>query len=122
MHNMLDAESTIGQTFDLRGPESLSVGEILAILKGARYEEAQGWSIPQPLLKVIERYVIHTDLFTRRQLTEPPRDPAHLGFDYFDIVPDRLEDRVSHYQREYRDDVNMSRPSACALRQTCRGC
>lgn len=109
MHCMLDAESTIGQTFDLRGPDAMTVDDIVRLLCEVRYERPRDYSLPPFLLRLFER-VIRSDVYSRRQISEPPRAPGSLGFDYFDITPDRLADFAGHYTREYRSDVNADRP------------
>lgn len=98
MHTLLDVESSIGRTFDLRGPDRMTVDELYTLLSRARFEDPKTWSIPLPLIKLYD-YLLKTDLLQRRMMEEKPREEGTLGFDYVDIEPDRIQDHAGYYTK-----------------------
>lgn len=109
MQRMMDAESTLGQTFSLAGPKTYSYNDIIRIAETHTLKKLGGFSVPRWMASATTRLwenvwwpTISPDEVVRRYLDDKDPAPGTLGFDYLDIKPDTLEDVAIIYLRRYR--------------------
>lgn len=109
MQRMMDAESTVGQTFSLAGPKTYSYNDIIRIAETHTLKKLGGFSVPKWMASATTRLwenvwwpTISPDEVVRRYLNDKEAAPGTLGFEYLDIKPDALEDVAIIYLRRYR--------------------
>lgn len=109
MQRMMDAESTIGETFTLAGPKTYSYNDIIRIAESHTLKKLGGVSVPRWMAMATTRLwenvwwpTISPDEVVRRYIDDKEAAPGTLGFDYLDIKPDALEDVAIIYLRRYR--------------------
>jgi NADH dehydrogenase (ubiquinone) 1 alpha subcomplex subunit 9 len=117
MQRMMDAESTIGQTFSLQGPKTYSYNDIIRIAETHTLKKLGGITVPRWMASATTRLwenvwwpTISPDEVTRRYMDDKDPAPGTLGYDYLDIKPDALEDVAIIYLRRYRSSAYFDQP------------
>lgn len=106
---MMDAESTIGQTFSLPGPKTYDYNDLIRITETRILKKLQGVTPPRWLASFATRLwenvwwpTISPDEVVRRFIDDYEPAPGTLGFADLGITPDVLEDIAIVYLRRYR--------------------
>jgi len=117
LHLMMDAESTIGQTFSLPGPKTYSYNDIIAMAETRILKKLGGVSTPRWMASMATRLwenvwwpTISPDEVVRRYMDDKDSAPGTLGFADLGITPDILEDIAIVYLRRYRSSAYYDQP------------
>ena len=106
---MMDAESTIGQTFSLPGPKTYSYNDLLQIAELRTLKKLGGLTTPKWAASLASRVwenvwwpTISPDEIVRRFMDDLENEAGTLGFADLNITPDVLDDLAIVYLRRYR--------------------
>ena len=117
MHVMMDAESTIGETFSLPGPKTYTYNDLIRIAEARTMQKLQGRTPPRWAASLATRIwenvwwpTISPDEVTRRYMDDKDPAPGTLGFADLGITPDVLDDVAIIYLRRYRSSAYYDQP------------
>jgi len=119
MKIMMNADSTMGQTFSLGGPKAYTFEEIIAIAELETVLKLQGFNVPKFLASMVTRVwenvwwpTLSPDEITRRCMDDLPDEKGTLSWEYLGMKPDSLEELAVIYLRRHRSAQYYDRPSA----------
>jgi len=117
LHTMMDAESTIGQTFSLPGPKTYSYNDLLQIAELRTLKKLGGLTTPKWAASLASRVwenvwwpTISPDEIVRRFMDDLENEVGTLGFADLNITPDVLDDLAIVYLRRYRSSAYYDQP------------
>jgi len=117
LYLMMDAESTIGQTFSLPGPKTYDYNDLIRIAETRTLKKLQGFTPPRWMAAFATRLwenvwwpAISPDEVVRRFMDDYEPEPGTLGFADLGITPDLLEDIAIVYLRRYRSSAYFDQP------------
>ena len=104
LSRLVDAESMIGRTVSLPGPDRLTYADIIRIGEGAALRKFDGRNLPKPLLALASKFaqyatIVNPDWVARRYIDEKPVEAGTAGFADLNIEPESLEDLAVVYMR-----------------------
>ncbi|KAI8442779.1 NADH dehydrogenase 1 alpha subcomplex 9, partial [Phakopsora pachyrhizi] len=112
------AQSTVGKTFELAGPRTYSYEDLFETLENLTLKSlTPSLNLPLPIFKLFNKIVsravwwptLSEDEIVRRCIDDKEElSEGALGFDYFGIEPDLVEDAAITYLRFYRSALVYS--------------
>ncbi|KAL1922579.1 uncharacterized protein VTP21DRAFT_10118 [Calcarisporiella thermophila] len=116
MFIMLNAESTIGKTFELYGSQEYTYKQIWDLIADLSKRQPKEVHIPVPLAKAVATVldklpwpVLSPDQITRALISDEPSANAHTFADLL-IEPHRLEDVAIQFVRRFRSSNYFDQP------------
>lgn len=126
MKTMMNADSTMGQTFSLGGPKSYSFEQLIQIAEMETVTKLQGLNVPKFLASAVSRVwenvwwsTLSPDEITRRFIDDLPDEKGTLSWEYLGMKPDSLEELAVLYLRRHRSAQYYDRTSSLSgMRQS----
>lgn len=113
---MVYDDSTVGKTYDLRGPNKFTYSQLHDLVKDCVKRDIQMINLPKSLLKAWATFCqyaaywegpITPDVVERMLISQPKAEKGTLGYSDLGITPQKLEDHVVHITRHLRKSVFM---------------
>lgn len=111
---MVYDDSTVGKTYDLRGPDKFTYSQLHDLVKECVKRDIQMVNLPKSLLKAWATFCQYAaywegpmtpDVVERMLISQPKPEKGTLGYSDLGITPQRLEDHVVHITRHLRASV-----------------